>query len=49
MGFWFTHINQRLNGPDFHEQLMRGEVSYTDPRVRSVFDHYAQLFEAQLF
>ena len=36
MGFWFTHINQRLNGPDFHEQLMRGEISYTDPRVRAV-------------
>ncbi|MDJ0755118.1 MAG: extracellular solute-binding protein [Ardenticatenaceae bacterium] len=49
MGFWFTHINQRLNGPEFHEQLMRGEVSYTDPRVREVFDYYGQLFEHDCF
>lgn len=49
MGFWFTHINQRLNGPEFHEQLMRGEVSYTDPRVRVVFDYYGQLFEHNCF
>ncbi|WP_420642498.1 ABC transporter substrate-binding protein [Candidatus Leptofilum sp.] len=49
LGFWFTHINQRLNGPDFHEQLMRGDVSYTDPRVREVFDYYAQLFEHRCF
>ena len=49
MGFWFTHINQRLNGPDFHEQLMRSEISYTDPRVRAVFDYYAQLFEHNCF
>ena len=38
MGFWFTHINLRLNGPDFHEQLMNGEVAYTDGRVKAVFD-----------
>lgn len=49
MGFWFTHINQRLNGPEFHEQLMRGEISYTDPRVRQVFDYYGQLFEHNCF
>ncbi len=49
MGFWFSHINQRLNGPQFHEQLMRGEISYTDPRVRAVFDTYAQLFEHNCF
>ncbi len=49
MGFWFTHINQRLNGPQFHEQLMRGEVSYNDPRVRAVFDYYQQLFEHNCF
>ena len=49
MGFWFTHINQRVNGPEFHEQLVRGEVSYTDPRVREVFDYYGQLFEHNCF
>ena len=28
---------------------MRGEQSYTDPRVRAVFDYYAQLFEHNCF
>ena len=49
MGFWFTHINQRLNGPEFHEQLMRGQATYTDQRVRTVFDYYGQLFEHNCF
>ncbi|MCA9985633.1 MAG: extracellular solute-binding protein, partial [Anaerolineales bacterium] len=49
MGFWFTHINQRLNGPAFHEQLMRGEISYSDPRVLAVFDYYGQLIERGCF
>lgn len=49
MGFWFSHINQRLNGPAFHEQLMRGEISYTDSRVRTVFDTYGPLFEHNCF
>ncbi|MEM8862477.1 MAG: extracellular solute-binding protein, partial [Chloroflexota bacterium] len=49
MGFWFTHINQRLNGPEFHEALMRGEISYTDPRVREVFVYHEELFERNCF
>ena len=49
MGFWFTHINMRLNGPDFHEGLMRGEEHYDDPRVRAVFEHWQQLFDHNCF
>ncbi|MFK7802587.1 MAG: extracellular solute-binding protein [Anaerolineae bacterium] len=49
MAFWFTHINQRLNGPEFHEKLMDGEIAYTDPRVQNVFEYYAQLFEHNCF
>ncbi|MEM7117619.1 MAG: extracellular solute-binding protein [Chloroflexota bacterium] len=48
-GFWFTSINLRLNGPQFHEQLMRGEIAYTDERVVAVFDHWQQLFDHQCF
>lgn len=48
-GFWFSSINLRLNGPEFHEQLMLGEVSYTDERVRAVFEHWQQLFEHNCF
>ncbi|REC93859.1 ABC transporter substrate-binding protein [Kushneria indalinina] len=40
---WFDYINLRLNGYDFHMQLTRGEADYTDPRVKNVFDHWAEL------
>jgi|GEM_PF-54685 len=49
MGFWFTHINLRLNGAEFHEQLMEGLVSYTDERVKNVFAYWKQLFEHNCF
>lgn len=41
---WFTTLNLRLNGPEFHEQVMRGEVSYTSERIRNVFNHWRELF-----
>jgi multiple sugar transport system substrate-binding protein/raffinose/stachyose/melibiose transport system substrate-binding protein len=49
MARWFSILNLRLNGPQFHEALMRGEESYEDPRVRDVFDHLTQLFEHGCF
>lgn len=49
MGFWFTHINMRLNGPDFHERLMSGEIAYTDERVKNVFTYWGQLFDHHCF
>jgi multiple sugar transport system substrate-binding protein len=39
----FDQINFRLNGYDFHVQLMAGKVSWTDARVKAVFDHWAEL------
>ncbi|MEW2622380.1 ABC transporter substrate-binding protein [Streptomyces sp. NPDC048106] len=39
----FDQINFRLNGYDFHVQLMAGKASWTDPKVRAVFDHWAEL------
>lgn len=41
---WFTMLNLRLNGPDFHRSLMRGRVSWQDDRVRRVFDRWIGLF-----
>jgi ABC-type glycerol-3-phosphate transport system substrate-binding protein len=41
---WFTILNLRLNGAAFHEQLMAGKVRYDDPRVRAVFERWAELF-----
>ncbi|MEM7133001.1 MAG: extracellular solute-binding protein [Chloroflexota bacterium] len=49
IGFWFSHINMRLNGPDFHDRLMRGQERYDDPRVREVFTYWLQLFEHKCF
>ncbi len=39
----FDIINLRLNGFDFHMELMRHKVPWTDPRVTAVLDHWAEL------
>ena len=46
---WFDYINMRLNGPEFHIDLMLLKESYTDPRVAAVFDTWNQLFEHNCF
>lgn len=46
---WFTILNLRLNGPDFHEALMRGRQPWNGPRVRAVFARWAELFERHCF
>ena len=46
---WFTILNLRLNGAEFHESLMRGQESYEDPRVRAVFEHWAEMFDHNCF
>lgn len=39
----FDQINFRLNGYDFHVQLMAGKASWTDAKVKAVFDHWAEI------
>ena len=39
----FDQINFRLNGYDFHVELMAGKASWTDAKVKGVFDHWAEL------
>lgn len=46
---WFDYLNLRINGYDFHMQLMAGEVPYTDDRVRKVFDYWKELVEPGYF
>lgn len=46
---WFDYINMRLNGPQFHLDLMLGKESYTDPRVKAVFEKWTELFEHNCF
>lgn len=46
---WFDFLNMRINGPEFHRDLMLLKESYTDERVVAVFDHWRQLYEANCF
>lgn len=46
---WFDYLNMRINGPEFHIDLMLGKESYDDPRVVEVFEHWRQLFEHNCF
>ncbi len=48
-GGWFDYLNLRVNGLDFHMQLMKGEIPYTDPRVKEVFTRWKELIEPEYF
>ncbi|MDB6367470.1 ABC transporter substrate-binding protein [Photorhabdus bodei] len=40
---WFDYLNMRLNGPDFHQQLMDLKIPYTDERIKTVFSFFRKL------
>ena len=46
---WFDYIDLRLNGYDFHMQLMSGKTSWEDPKVRAVFAQWKQLLDHKCF
>ena len=46
---WFDYLDLRLNGIEFHRQLMRGDVPYTDARVKRVFLKWRELLDAKCF
>lgn len=46
---WFDFLNLRINGAEFHADLMDGKVAYTDERVKNVFETWADLVEADFF
>lgn len=46
---WFDYIDLRLNGLAFHMDLMQGRVSYTDSRVREVFERWRDLLDRGCF
>jgi multiple sugar transport system substrate-binding protein len=39
----FDILNLRINGYDFHMQLMQGKASWQDPKVATVFDTWREL------
>ena len=48
-GGWFDYINSRTNGYEFHMELARGEVPWTDERVRQTFANWRQLIDMGAF
>ena len=46
---WFSMLDLRINGPEFHEALMAGEISWQDGAVRIVFEHWQAAADAGCF
>lgn len=46
---WFDYLDLRINGYAFHEQLMAGDIAYTDPRVRKVYAMWKTLIDDKYF
>ena len=44
-GGWFDYLNMRTNGFDFHMALARGEIAWTDDRVRQTFANWRTLID----
>jgi multiple sugar transport system substrate-binding protein len=46
---WFDYFDLRLNGLEFHRKVLRGDVPFTDTRVRRVFDAWGALLRKGYF
>ncbi|CAB3779906.1 ABC transporter substrate-binding protein [Paraburkholderia caffeinilytica] len=46
---WFDYLDLRINGYAFHQQLMSGEVPYTDARVKKVYAAWKTLIDNHYF
>ncbi|WP_213308058.1 ABC transporter substrate-binding protein [Paraburkholderia sacchari] len=46
---WFDYLDLRINGNAFHQQLMAGEIPYTDARVKKVFTAWKTLIDDHYF
>jgi multiple sugar transport system substrate-binding protein len=42
---WFDYLNLRINGAEFHRDLLAGKHPFDGPEVKAVMDHYKQLIE----
>ncbi|HBD23693.1 MAG TPA: sugar ABC transporter substrate-binding protein [Oceanospirillaceae bacterium] len=45
----FDYLNLRTNGYDFHMALTKGEIAWTDDRVRATMNNWKQLVDAGFF
>lgn len=46
---WFDYLNLRINGLEFHQQLLKGEMSFNDERVSNVLSHWKELLDKGYF
>ena len=46
---WFDYLDLRINGYAFHQQLMNGEIAYTDARVKKVYTTWKGLIDSKYF
>lgn len=47
--YWFDYLNLRLNGPEFHRDLISGRVSFHDQRVADVWELWKTLLDRGYF
>lgn len=40
---WFDYLDLRVNGAQFHRELLAGKHSFNSPEVKAVMDQYARL------
>ncbi len=46
---WFSYLNLRLHGLEFHTQLTAGNIPFTDRRVRATLEQLRELIEKGYF
>jgi len=46
---WFDYLNMRTHGFDFHMAMARGEIAWTDDRVRETFANWQRLIDLGAF
>jgi multiple sugar transport system substrate-binding protein len=46
---WFDYLTKRIVGLDFYMRLMDGKESYTDPKIKKVFDTWRAPIEKGYF
>ena len=49
LGGWFDYLNLRLNGPDYHRQLLDGTIPLTDDGVETVLRTWKELIDRGYF
>ncbi|MCX6045849.1 MAG: ABC transporter substrate-binding protein [Chloroflexi bacterium] len=47
--YWFEYLDLRLNGAEFHRNLLAGKESYTDAKLRRVMETWKNLFDQGYF